>query len=120
MSYGVHGVPDPFEDEDKWFFLTKRQWLILLPPVTLLVLSIVGMLAIGLAILLPFVIIVLVMVCIGAAIIAFFDMPQNWYIFGGGQRIEKILFRLLKKTRKSSKKIYTKHFDNGTQKWNKK
>lgn len=117
MSQGVHEVPEEFQDEDKWFFLTKRQWGILLPVLVFDFGVISFVIKVGLSFFLPLVIILLALISIAAAVVAFFEVPQNWYLYGSGMKIERVLFRLLKKKRRKNRKIYTKHYENGYREW---
>ena len=123
-DYSVHSVPEPFQDEDKWFKLTKRQILIIIPA-ALLVFFFVAMsikwhiLVIG--------IILATLVVILDVLILLYEVPQDKYLFGSGIRIEVLLFRLIKKELPyhrtffpNNKVIYTKNLDNGYQQWGKK
>lgn len=117
MQAGEHDWPEEFRDEDKWVFLTKRQWLIM----------IVGVLAGGAVVWLFFMLhlnaiiglafVVAGLCLIAAAAVAFFPMPDRFYLFGGGERLEKILFRLMKKKGKGSKIIWTANYDNDCGTW---
>jgi len=117
MRPGIHDWTKEFRDEDKWLFLTKRQWLILGlgALVDFLIVSFIVM--IGLKFLLPVIFIVCGLIFIAFVVVAFIEVPDNWYLFGSGLQIEKILLRLLLKQRKSEKKIYTKHYDNDYKGW---
>lgn len=116
MGYGVHEVPEEFRDEDKWLYLTKRQWAIILPAVALAVAVVFFVISTGLAMLLPLVIIVMMLLLFAAAAVALFELPEKWYLIGNRVKIEKVAFRYLKKKWKS-KKVYTKHHDNGYREW---
>lgn len=114
MSYGDHRVPDPLQDEDKWLYLTKRQWLIIILPLllSLLILKIthvIGLLPLGI-----FLTVVLLIVT-GAFLLI--DVPPEKYLLGSGNKLEKIAFRLLIKKLPQNKKIYTKNLDNGIERW---
>lgn len=114
MGYGDHRVPDPFQDEDKWIKLTKRQWVILLLPMLLaygiIKLSIrLGVLPIGIALA-----ILLVVLTVAVLVI---EIPPEKYLFGSGNKLEKIAFRLFVKKLPKNKKIYTKNLDNGYERW---
>lgn len=117
MAHGVHEVPRPLRDEDKWFKLTKRQWAIVLPAVILSVLIIklfhaVHLLPVGVAL-------TVIILCV-AIILAWFELPPEKYLFGTGVKIEKLVLRLLRKRLPKNKKIYTKNYDNGYKEWGKK
>lgn len=116
MNYGVHEVPEEFQDEDKWLFLTKRQWAILLPVAAVAVSVILFVVSSGFAMFLPLVIIVMVLLLFAAIAVAFFEIPVNWYLIGNREKIEKVAFRYLKK-KKKTKKVFTKHHDNGYREW---
>ena len=119
MQGGSHDWPEEFRDEDIWLFLTKRQWVILLIGVALggLVVGIFIKLHLTAIIGLAFVIAGLIL--IAAAVVAFITMPERYYLFGGGERLEKILFRLFKKCLKRSKVIWTANYENGCEDWGK-
>ena len=111
---GRYDVPEEFQDEDKWFFLTKRQLIIIVPVVFLVVAFSIFIVSVGFSILLPIVIIVGVLLIMAAVVVAFVDMPDNWYLYGGGMQIEKIIFRVMRKRMKKDRNtIYTKHYDRG-------
>lgn len=114
MSYGEHRVPDPLQDEDKWLRLTKRQMLIIIVPLLLglgiiKITSSMGVLPMGI-----FLTVVLV-VLTGAFLLV--DVPPEKYLFGSGNKLEIIALRLLLKKLPVNKKIYTKHLDNGIERW---
>lgn len=114
MSYGEHRVPDPLQDEDKWLHLTKRQMLVIIFPLLLAVgiikiTSSMGILAIGIF----FAVVLLVL----TGVFLWVDVPPEKYLFGSGNKLEKIAFRLLIKKLPMNKKIYTKNLDNGFERW---
>lgn len=116
MRREAYEVPDEFRDEDKWFGLTKRQWAILGPVALIVVILVIATISAGLTLFLPIVFILCGVLILAGIIVAFFEMPYHWYLFGSGFKIERILFRILrKKLSKKSKTIYTKHYDNGTE-----
>lgn len=117
MSQGIYEKPEEFQDEDKWIYLTKRQWAIILPVVVFDFSVISFIVAFDLTFFLPLVIILLALLLIADIVVAFFDVPQNWYLFGGGMKIERVLFRLIRKKLPKNRKIYTKHYDNGYREW---
>ena len=114
MSYEEHRVPDPLQDEDKWLYLTRRQLIIIVFPI-LLALGIlkltysIGILPVGIF----FAIVLLVLSIAFLAI----DVPPEKYLFGSGNKLEIIAFRLLIKKLPMNKKIYTKNLDNGIERW---
>jgi len=113
-NYGDHKVPEPFKDEDKWLFLTKRQLVILVPAVI-----ICG----GLLIqtfrwnILPIGIILSVWLLIVAGAIMIVKIPEDRYLFGSGLYLEVMAFRVLKKKLPKNKVLYTKNYDNGYKDW---
>ena len=109
-NYGKYEVPDEFQDEDKWFLLTKRQWLIIAPPAALTVFASMLVLGFGLTFLFPIVLIFGVLLVLAAFVVAFKNVPDTWYLYGGGMRIERVLFRMLRK-KFGKHVVYTKHFD---------
>lgn len=117
MNYGVHEVPRPLQDEDKWFKLTKRQWVIVLPA---MVISIVLLRFFFKMHLLPIGIAATVLIMCIAVIMAWFELPPEKYLFGTGIKLDKLVLRLLKKQLPKNKVIYTKNYDNGYREWVKK
>lgn len=114
MSYGEHRVPDPLQDEDKWLHLTKRQMLIIIVP---LILS-VGIIKVSSSIgILPLGIFISVVLLALTGVFLGFDVPPEKYLFGSGNKLEKIAFRLFIKKLPMNKKIYTKNLDNGFERW---
>ena len=106
MSYGDHRVPDPLKDEDKWLHLTKRQMLIITVPLLLAV----GIIKLTIALsILRF-----------TGTILIIEVPPEKYLFGSGNKLEIIAFRLLLKKLPMNKKIYTKNLDNGIERWKEK
>ena len=117
MQTGEHDWPEEFRDEDKWLFLTKRQWVIMLIGAFWggLVVWLFFMLHLTAIIGVAFVLAGLLL--IAAVMVAFFPMPDRFYLFGGGEKMEKIIFRLIKKCRKSSKVIWTANYENDSETW---
>lgn len=114
MGYDVHEVPRPLNDEDKWFKLTKRQWLIMFPAILLSFFVIrftyrIGFLPIGIALSVIFVI------C--AFCLAFVELPPEKYLFGTGFKLEKLAIRIIRKKMPKNKKIYVKNYENGYKEW---
>lgn len=114
MSYGDHRVPDPLQDEDKWLHLTKRQMLIIIFPLLLAIGIVKVTHAIGI---LPLGIFMTVVLLILTGAFLWIEVPPEKYLFGSGNKIEKIAFRLLMKKLPMNKKIYTKNLDNGIERW---
>jgi len=114
QGYGDHKVTDPFKDEDKWLWLTKRQ-LFMLVPVVLLCWGIIkqtfqwGILPVG--------IIISVLLLIMVGVIMLVKVPPEKYLFGSGVHLEVILMRRIKKILPWNKKIYTKHCKNDYKEW---
>lgn len=113
-DYGTHKVPMPFEDEDKWFLLTKRQIAVVTP-----VLLFCGWLLIQTFKLhmLPIGIIVSVFLIILAGAFVLVKVPKEKYLFGSGLKLETVAFRILKKKLPWNKVIYTKYHDNKYEEW---
>lgn len=114
MRSGEHEWPEEFKDEDKWLFLTKRQWVImgigLLIGGGLVALTV----SLGLSFFLPITLTIAFVILILAAVVAGATIPDRFYLFGSGLRIEQVALRLFLKKRKKNKVIYTKNFDNYT------
>lgn len=106
MAMGVYRIPREFKDEDKWFrFFTKTQ---------LLIMGIgVAICAVFFFIFAPFKIyaipiIISVFVLLVCGLLAFFTMPENKYLYGGGYPAYQIILRLLRKFFIFKKQIYIK------------
>ena len=117
MGYGDHKVPTPLKDEDKWYKFTKRQWAIVLPAVVLAI--IILRVTKGLNIL-PVGVALVIVMGILAWCLAFWELPPEKYLFGSGEKMEKLAFRLWKKKLPKNRKIYTKNYENGYKEWRKK
>lgn len=113
----THEVPNEFKDENKWFRLTIRQWIIIGPITLLVVMCNIAVFTSPFRFLLPVTLIFGGCIVITAALIAAFPMPKDKYLFGGGMHMEVILFRLLKKKLWFEKKIYTKYCNNDYKRW---
>lgn len=117
MQAGEHDWPEEFRDEDKWVFLTKRQWIIIGIGV-LIGAGIVGLFyLLGLGAIVQIAFILAALVFIAAVLTAFIPMPERFYLFGGGVRLEILLFRLIKHKWKGSRVIWTANLDNGCEEW---
>ena len=114
MSYGDHRVPDPLQDEDRWLHLTKRQMLVIIVPLLLSIGVIKVTNTIGI---LPLGIFFTVVLMILTGVFLWIDVPSEKYLFGSGNKLEKIAFRLFIKKLPMNKKIYTKNLDNGFERW---
>ena len=114
MAYGDHKVPDPLQDEDKWLKLTKRELLWVL--VTVLLVVGIWKLTVRIGIL-PFGIFLTVIILVLSGIFLWGKIPAEKYLFGSGNKFEKIVLRLLLKKLPQNKKIYTKNLDNGFERW---
>lgn len=117
MRHGVYEVMEEFKDEDKYIGLTIRQWFILLPVAVFIIFTIWFVVSRGLELLLPLVIIFMALIAIAAIIVAVFELPQNWYLFGNYVTIEKLLIRILAKKLRRNQVIYTKHYNNEYEEW---
>ena len=102
-------VPQPLQDEDKWFGLTKRQLLIVLLGI-LLTASVILFFALLSVYLIGVVFGVLIL---GISIfIAAYEVEPEKYIYGCGLHLEIILLRLLKKRLfKRNRRVYTRHYN---------
>ncbi len=109
MAIGVYKVPREFKDEDKWFrFFTKIQLFIMgigiaLSALVFLICSVVKMYRVATVIT-----VINLIVC---ALLAFFKMPENKYMYGGGYPAYQILLRLIKKHFLDPKQVYIREFD---------
>lgn len=114
MNYGLHSVPEPLQDEDKWAKLTIRQWGIMIPAIllSLVLLTVTWKLHIF-----PLGISLAVILVALAICIAWIELPDDKYLFGSRVKLEKLLLRLLWKKMPFNKKIYVKNYDNGYREW---
>lgn len=119
MQAGEHDWPEEFRDEDRWLLLTKRQWLILAVGLLIGGFIISPFLLLRLTFLMPVLLVIVCLIEMCAVLVAFVPMPTRFYLFGAGERLEKILFRLIKKQRKSAKRIYVANLDNDSESWGK-
>ena len=117
MGYGNHKVPDPLQDEDKWFGATKPQ-LIVVAVVVVIVLFILKI-TFELSILLVGVFLsVSILIFSGALILL--EIPDDKYLLGSGTKVWKVIFRITVKKTPAKKKLYTKNLANGFEKWKEK
>lgn len=117
MGYGKHRVPRPLQDEDKWFKLTKRQWVVALP----CILIIAGVLKLTYSLhLLPIGVAVSVTVLALGIVLIFVEMPQEKYLFGGGYKLDVLFMRLVRCRIFRKPKIYCKNLDNDILEWKRK
>ena len=117
MRYDEHTVPAPLRDEDKWWKLTKRQWIIILPSVLLAL----GICALMKALhMLPIGIAIAVLIVMGAGVVARMELPEEKYLYGSGVKLETLIIRIVWRKTPGNKKIYTKNLDNGYERWLKK
>lgn len=117
MQSGEHDWPEEFRDEDKWLLLTKRQWLIMVVGAAISSIVLMPFLLLRLTFLMPLLIILICLVMMCASLVAFVPMPARFYLFGAGEKLEKILFRWLKKQRRSAKRIYMQNYENDSAGW---
>ncbi len=107
MAIGTYKIPRPFKDEDKWFYLTKKQWLFVafgggIAFVAFKIFTFIH---------LDVVAYVVAIISLGSCFItATFDMPDDKYIIGGGTRLDILAKRLLIKRLKKYKRIYVKNY----------
>lgn len=104
MDIGKYRVPRKLEDEDKFGkYFTKRRILILVGALVLGLLALslfrnIGLLFLG-------IFLVVFFLAIGGAV-AFFPIPKESFLTGGGNNIEVILWRLIIRRRKRC--VYTR------------
>lgn len=104
--YSEHKTPTPFQDEDKWFRLTKRQiaFLLVAGALSIAVCNLCHVLHV-----LPLGIILSTVFVSVALSFGFLKIPEEKYLFGGGKKIEVIVFCLLVKKMKGV--IYTRNMN---------
>ncbi len=110
MANGTYNIPRPLKDEDKWLkFFTKTQLLIV--GIGIIIAALFGLIlwpigANHIAVVIAVIIIAL------SAVLAFFPMPPDKYLYGGGYPLYIIALRVVVKMF-SKKKIYIKNYDMG-------
>ncbi len=107
-QYGKYRIPREFKDEDKWFrFFTKQQLIYLAAAIgidfILIVLSL-SLHILGVGIALSVITLMVVM------FLAFFVMPPDKYLIGGGYRITVILLRVLYRRLPQNRVLYVKGY----------
>lgn len=107
MALGTYKIPRPFKDEDKWFGLTKKQWLFIGIGVGIACLAFKIFTVIHMEILAYIVAVIAIGVCF---IIGTFKMPDDKYIIGGGTKLDVLAKRLLVKSLKKYKVLYIKNY----------
>lgn len=106
MANGVYEVPRELKDEDKWFrFFTKKQLFIVGIAVGICGFLFAILTGLGLFVL---ALIISVVILVLAIFYAFFIMPDNKYLYGGGYEISTLIMRLINKKVISRKVIYVK------------
>lgn len=113
-DYSVHKVTDQFQDEDKWFYLTKRQIAIILPAILICGGILVTTFKWNI---LPVGIVLTVIILMFTGVLVLANVPDNKYLFGSGLKMEVILLRLIKKRFKKNQVIYTNNYDNEYKEW---
>lgn len=109
MALGSYKVPTPFKDEDKWLrFFTKRALCYLAVAVFLgvtqfLFFKTLHLTVIGMAI---FILLIMAAIALG-----FGTMMSDWYLFGGGERLDVLCVRMLNKHRKKNRRLYIKNYN---------
>ena len=103
-SADTHNVPEKMQDEEKWFYLSKRELLIVIP--ALLLCYLVGVTTFKLGIL-PVGIILITMIAVFAGFIILAKIPPEKYLYGCGLKVEVIVLRMILK-KLFHKKINTK------------
>lgn len=108
MASGVYKIPKPFKDEDLWFkFFTKTQLIALGIALMVGAVPLIGLAKIGLF---PLGLIFFLLIVGGTAACFMFNMPEDKYLLGGGEKIATIVFRLLRK-KIFGRVIYVKNYD---------
>lgn len=109
-SLGKYKIPTPFKDEDKWLkYFTKKQLmyigfgLMICLPLLKLTWTAPSLLKIP--------VMVFCIIVMGTAlIIGMATMPDDKYLWGGGTKLDKLLFRIIRKRLKSNKVLYVKNY----------
>ena len=107
-QYGKYRIPREFKDEDKWFrFFTKGQLsymavAIALDFVFILISRLLHVLGIGIALS-----VITIMVTL---FLAFFVMPPDKYLMGGGYRITVLLLRMFYRRLTKNRVLYVKGY----------
>ena len=108
MAAGTYKIPKPFQDEDKWFKLTKKQ---------IVYFAAGGFLAVGFVKLFGTVGLSLIgwvcgiVVLLAAVLLSSVSMPLDKYIIGGGIRLEILAVRVLTKRLPQRRVLYIKNYE---------
>lgn len=106
MVNGVYEVPRELKDEDKWFrFFTKKQLFVVGIAAGICAFLFFILTGLGLFVL---ALILSVGILVLAVFYAFFIMPDNKYMYGGGYAISTLIMRLINKRFLARKVIYVK------------
>lgn len=107
MALGTYKIPRPFKDEDKWFKLTKKQWLFVGIGLSIAYLAFRVFTMIHLQVLAYVVAVLSIGVCF---MIGTFKMPGDKYIIGGGTKLDVLAKRVIIKRFKKYKVLYIKNY----------
>lgn len=107
MALGTYKIPRPIKDEDKWFKLTKKQWLYLGVGIAIAYVAFKIFTLIHIDLIAYVVAVIAIGVCF---MIGTFKMPDDKYIIGGGTKLDTLAKRLILKRFKKYKVLYVKNY----------
>lgn len=109
MALGKYRIMKPLKDEDRWLkFFTKKQFGFLIPAG---VLSFVLYKVFTGMELRPVGIMSATLIMMTALFVSMYQIPNNRYMISGGRPVYVVLFRLLRKSMKKNKVVYTKNYE---------
>ena len=107
-NYGKYRIPREFRDEDKWFrFFTKQQLIYVAVAIAIdlvLIMTTLSLHMLGIGVALSVVTLVVTM------FLAFFVIPPDKYLVGGGYRITIIILRLFYRRLPQNRVLYVKGY----------
>ena len=107
-QYGKYRIPREFQDEDKWFrFFTKQQLIYLAAALAIdfvLIVVTLSLHILGVGIALSVITIIVTM------FLAFFVMPPDKYLMGGGYRITVLILRMFYRRLPKNRVLYVKGY----------
>lgn len=112
MASGQYEIPDEYQDEDKWWLFTKKQWGGIIIAAALDYGAYMLLHSVGLDFL-AYMAVVAITLIIG--ILIFYRVPYSYYLYGSGTMLSGIIYRMILRKLKKNRKIYTGSYDPDTE-----